>query len=164
MRHVALVVALTGLLAGCVQAREAPTAQVAGEGEVAFTLAGSGGAAVLVPVRINGSGPYSFVVDTGATLTCVDESLAERLELPEPVGLIGHGATTLGETGTVGLHRIETLHVGPASAARLTACALDLRRMERVGLRVDGLLGLNFLKAFKVTLDFERNVLALQAR
>jgi predicted aspartyl protease len=118
---------------------------------------------VLVPVYINGAGPYRFVLDTGATLTCVDEELAERLQLPKPVGMLGYG-TTVGETGTVGLHTIDTIKVGSASATRLTACALDLQRMEKVGLTVDGLLGLNFLKSFKVTLDFERKVLSLAAR
>ena len=114
----------------------------------------------MVPVQINGTGPYQFVLDTGATLTCVDQSLAERLELPKPVGMIGYGAT-VGEAGTVGLHRIDTLSVGDATASRLTACALDLQRMHKVGLKVDGLLGLNFLKSFKVSLDFERQVLSL---
>ena len=150
------------VLSGCVQVGGSPPAQVTGAGEIPFTLAGTGGAAVLVPVHINGAGPYQFVLDTGATLTCVDQSLAERLELPKPVGMIGYGST-VGETGTVGLHRIDTLNVGHASASRLTACALDLRRMEQVGLKVDGLLGLNFLKSFNVALDFQRKILSLTA-
>jgi len=155
------VAAVAAALSGCVQVGGAPPAdEVAGAGEIPITLAGASGAAVLVPVHINKRGPYQFVLDTGATLTCVDEALAERLELPQPVGMLGYGAT-LGETGTIGLHRIDTLNVGDASASRLTACSLDLQRMEQVGLKADGLLGLNFLKAFKVTLDFERRLLTL---
>src|SRR5579864_6236705 len=34
-----------------------------------------------VPVRINGSGPYEFLVDTGAQLTVVEPSLAAELGL-----------------------------------------------------------------------------------
>ena len=146
--------------ASCVQTDGGGPAQVTGAGEIPFTLAGRGGAAVVVPVHVNGTGPYQFILDTGATLTCVDEKLADRLELPKPVGMIGYGAT-VGETGTVGLHRISTLSVGGATASRLTACALDLERMHQVGLEVDGLLGLNFLKSFKVSLDFERKTLSL---
>lgn len=157
----AVVTAFAAALAGCVQVGGAPpAAEVSGAGDIPITLAGASGAAILVPVHINKRGPYQFVVDTGATLTCVDQTLAERLELPQPVGMLGYGAT-LGETGTVGLHRIDTLDVGDVSAARLTACSLDLQRMEQVGLKADGLLGLNFLKSFKVTLDFERKVLSL---
>jgi predicted aspartyl protease len=163
MKTLALLAAIAAGSA-CVQIGGAPgPAEVTGAGEIPFTLAGGGGAAVLVPVYINGAGPYRFVLDTGATLTCVDEELAERLQLPKPVGMLGYGAS-VGETGTVGLHTIDTIKVGSASATRLTACALDLQRMEKVGLTVDGLLGLNFLKSFKVTLDFERKVLSLAAR
>jgi len=150
--------AASSILAGCSRTAEAP-AQASAPGEVPITLA-AGGAAVLVPVHVNGAGPYHFVLDTGATLTCIDQALAERLELPQPVGLIGHG-TTLRETGTIGLHRIDRLNVGSVSAARLTACAIDLQRIEAAGLKADGLLGLNFLKAFKVTVDFDRKVLTL---
>ena len=149
-------------LAACLQAGGAPTAAVAGEGEIPFTLAGRGGAAVLVPVHINGTGPYRFVLDTGATLTCLDQSLAERLELPQPVGMIGHGAT-VAESGTFGLHRVDTMTVGEATASSLTTCAVDLQRLKGVGLEADGLLGLNFLKEFTVTLDFRRRVLTLAA-
>jgi predicted aspartyl protease len=156
----AVAAAIAAALSGCVQVGGAPPAEVSGAGEMPITLAGASGAAVLVPVHINHRGPYQFVLDTGATLTCVDQTLAERLELPQPVGMLGYGAT-LGETGTVGLHRIDTLNVGDVSASRLTACSLDLQRMEQVGLKADGLLGLNFLKSFKVTLDFKRKILSL---
>lgn len=160
-RPLSLVAILSLTAAACVQTAGAPSAaDITGTGEVPFTLAGTGGAAILVPVQINGTGPYQFILDTGATLTCVDQELATRLQLPEPVGMIGHGAT-VSETGTVGLHRINTLVVGGATASQLTACALDLQRMRQVGLRADGLLGLNFLKSFKVSLDFDRKVLTL---
>jgi predicted aspartyl protease len=155
-------VVLTAVLASCVQGAAQRPAAVVGEGEIPFKLAGRGGAALLVPVYVNGTGPYRFVLDTGATLTCLDRSLAERLELPKPVGMIGYGAT-LGESGTVGLHRVDTINVGDATVSRLTTCAVDLQRMKQLGLEADGLLGLNFLKEFTVTLDFQRNVLTLTA-
>lgn len=157
----AFVVLLVILFAACMQVGSTPgAADVAGEGEIPFTLAGSGGAAIVVPVELNDTGPYDFVVDTGATFTCVDQSIAERLELPKPSGMVGYGAT-IGQSGSVALHRIQTLRVGDASASELIACALDLRGMNKAGLEVDGLLGLNFLKSYKVTIDFERQVLIL---
>jgi predicted aspartyl protease len=156
-----LILAPALALAACMQVGGAPaSADVAGEGEVPFTLAGAGGAAMVVPVSINGTGPYQFVLDTGATLTCLDQTLAERLELAKPVGMIGYGAT-VGQSGAVALYSLETLDVGPASTSGLTACALDLRGVNKAGLEVDGLLGLNFLKSYKVAIDFERQVLTL---
>jgi hypothetical protein len=49
------------------------------------------GAAILVPVKINGQGPYTFVLDTGATFTCIDQKLVDQLKLPETRGQIGVG-------------------------------------------------------------------------
>lgn len=132
-----------------------------GAGEVGFELAGPGGAALIVPVHLNGEGPFDFVLDTGATLTCVDQALAERLELPERRGQIGMGAGVEG-TGRVRLVGIDSLRVGDTRAHDLGACTLDLAHIEMIGVEVDGLLGLNFLQEFRVTLDFQRNVVTLE--
>jgi hypothetical protein len=41
-------------------------------GEVPFELAAPNDAAILVPVKIDGKGPFKFVMDTGAIFTCTD--------------------------------------------------------------------------------------------
>ena len=128
-------------------------------GEVALELA-QGGSAVIVPVHINGQGPFRLILDTGATLTCVDADLAKKLGLTERAGIIGHGFG-IGSQGQVGMVAIESLEVGSASAKDLTACTLDLKSFRGAGLQVDGLLGLNFLRDYRMTLDFERSVLVL---
>ena len=112
---------------------------------MSFELAGPGGAALVVPVHLNGEGPYSFVLDTGATLTCVDQVLADSLNLPESAGRIGVGAGIRG-SGRMQLVSVDSLRLGATSAFELTACAIDLSQLETAGLDVHGLLGLNFLR------------------
>lgn len=129
---------------------------------VEIRLAGPGGAALLVPVRVNGEGPYEFVLDTGATLTCVDLVLADSLGLPEARGRIGVGAGIGGHPGSMRLVEIDSLSVGDARAEELTGCALDLEQFRAIGLEARGLLGLNFLTSFRVTLDFEAGRLTLE--
>lgn len=131
-------------------------------GEVEFRLVGPNEAALVVPVSINGREPVDFVLDTGATLTCVDVSLARVLGLKaeSPMGGVGIGAMTVGRIETV---RIDTLRVGHAVAYDITACRLDLEPL-RVAFGAQGLLGLNFLKSFDVALDFERYVLTITSR
>lgn len=141
------------------EARETTTDTTAGG--ISFELAGPGGAALVVPVYLNGQGPHDFVLDTGATLTCVNEALAEQLDLPEETGRIGFGAG-VGGSGNVRLVGIDSLQVGGTTATDLTACTLNLEQFEQAGLGIDGLLGLNFLKSFRVTLDFERSELLLE--
>lgn len=130
-------------------------------GEVSFKLAGPNEAALIVPVKINGKGPYDFVLDTGATFTCVDRALADELKLPDWSGPLGSVVITGGE-GQMGFVKIDMLVVGDtAKASELVACKLDLTRMQPPGFGIKGLVGLNFLKNYRVTIDFERNSLRL---
>lgn len=131
-------------------------------GEVSFKLAGPNEAALIVPVKINGKGPYDFVLDTGATFTCVDRTLADELKLPDWSGPLGTVVITGGE-GQMGFVKIDMLEVGgTARASELVACKLDLSRMQPPGFGIKGLVGLNFLKSYRVTIDFERNTLRLE--
>lgn len=129
-------------------------------GEVAFELA-SGESAIVVPVRIDAQGPFRFIVDTGATLTCLDAAVAKKLGLEQRTGVIGRGFG-VGAEGRVGMVAIGHLEIGSAFAKDLTACTLDLQSLRGAGLDVDGLLGLNFLREYRVTLDFERLALKLE--
>ena len=151
MRALVLLVA-SALGASCV-AISNPAASDARPGEVQFELAGPGGAALVVPVTVNEQGPFPFVLDTGATLTCVDKRLVEELELREVKGIaaFGGGVRGLGSMQLVGIRSIE---VGTARAADLRACVIDLQPMQKAGLDARGLLGLNFLKAYRLTIDF----------
>ena len=148
------------LLAGCV-AQSLPEGSAAPQpGEVRFDLAGPGGAALVVPVRVNDAGPFPFVLDTGATLTCVDEMLVSELQLPDASGTIAFGGGIRG-MGRMRLVNLKSVQVGDATVADLQGCAIDLAAMRQAGLDVRGLVGLNFLRAYTVTLDFERRTLRL---
>lgn len=164
MRLFGFSILLLGLLAlGC----SLPSAVSPGApsetapGEVSFKLAGPNEAALIVSVKINGNGPYDFVLDTGATFTCVDRQLAEELKLPNWSGPLGTVVITGGE-GEMGFVKIDRLEVGDtASASELVACKLDLSRMQPPGFGIKGLVGLNFLKNYRLTIDFERHTLRL---
>jgi predicted aspartyl protease len=158
-----ILLALIAGGAGCTEtglpAASSAPADTAGGG-VAFRLAGPGGAALVVSAYVNGRGPIDLILDTGATLTCLDTALARELALPERRAVLGAAVGVHG-AGRVRLVRIDSLRVGAASAQGLTGCAIDLRALGTIGQEIRGLLGLNFLRSFRVTLDFEREVLHL---
>src|SRR2546429_1205296 len=129
-------------------------------GEVNFELAPPNDAAIIVPVKINGHGPYDFVLDTGATFTCIDQRLVNELKLPESRGQFGVGVLTPTE-GAVKLVNIDTLEVGNVKATQMKACAIEFSRLQTDGLDAHGLVGLNFLKSFRMTIDFKKQVLHL---
>jgi len=129
-------------------------------GEVHFELARPNDAAILVPVKINGQGPYTFVLDTGATFTCIDQKLANELKLPEWQGL---GVGVIGPTGgNIRLVTLDTLEVGTVKASDLKACTIDFKQMNVAGLDARGLVGLNFLKSFHMSIDFKTKLLKLE--
>lgn len=140
--------------------REAGAPAETSPGTVQFKMAVPNDAAIIVQVKINGQGPYDFVLDTGATFSCLDNELAEQLKLPEWKG--SFGTVVVGpDEGGMKLLKIGTLEVGDAKASGLTACSIDLDRMAP-GLGIKGLVGLNFLKSYRVTIDFAKKSLRLE--
>src|SRR5205807_10031901 len=91
-------------------------------GEVNFELAPPNDAAIIVPVKINGHGPFKFVLDTGATFTCIDQKLVDQLKLPEWRGQFGIGVLQPTE-GAVKLVSLDTFEVGNVKATDMKACA-----------------------------------------
>lgn len=137
---------------------EAPADPAAGEVSIRFV--GPQDAALLVPVHVNGTGPYDFVFDTGATWTCLESGVASELGLRPEAGPEGVGVGVGGAT-RVQMVRLDSVRVGAANAFDMPACVLDLEHLGVVGAEIHGLIGLNFMKAFHVSLDFQREVVVL---
>ena len=151
--------ALIALLAACEWSASDRTDP--GAVEVPIEMVGPAGGGVAVAVHINGAGPFRFLLDTGATMTCVDDELRRRLNLSQAAGVDGFGAG-IGMQGTVMIVELDSLRVGASRVTDVQACVVDLTPLERIsGTEFDGLLGLNVLRRFHVTLDFERGVIRL---
>lgn len=116
---------------------------------------------IFVQCRIDGQGPYAFVVDTGAGDLTIDRALAHRLDL--------HGEQA-GSLGGAGSHTvpystalISSLAVGTAHASNQQVTILDLSSIrEGIGLRrLDGIIGYSMLRHYAVEVDMDRHVLTL---
>jgi predicted aspartyl protease len=117
------------------------------------------GALLLVPVMIDDQGPFSFVLDTGATNTTIDATLADELGLPE-TGDEGEVTGVTGEDIGTGVE-ISSWELGDVALEERTVIALDLGEGED-GLGVDGLIGGDVLAAFgTLTLDYEGGTLVV---
>jgi predicted aspartyl protease len=128
--------------------------------EVAFRLASPTKPLVMVPVVVNGRGPFAFAVDTGASATVLSPGLADTLGIGR-----GESAAMTGAGGmlqaTVG--RVTSLAIGGAALDDLTVVVSDFLGPigQAVGTRVDGVVGYNFLREFKVTIDYPETRLSL---
>jgi predicted aspartyl protease len=116
---------------------------------------------VLVPVRINGRGPYNFVLDTGASSSTVSRSLMRRLSLPRTGGT-AHVRGVAGAT-VVPLVTVSRWTVGGQRLRGRSLPVLDLGGDFGSG-QVGGLLGSDELRRFgAVRLDYKHHRLVLRA-
>jgi predicted aspartyl protease len=68
----------------------------------------------------------------------------------------------VGGAGRLRLATVDSLRLGGTRAEDVPVCVLDLSQTSLLGTEIHGLLGLNVLKEFRVTIDFERRVVRLQ--
>jgi hypothetical protein len=110
----------------------------------------------VVPVYINGSGPYDFILDTGSNVTIMRSELARKLNLSggPPMSIVTALAETRGQRVIV-----DSISVAGLAAEHLEINALDLVRA--LDGRVQGVLGENFLKNFDFLIDNEHQTLFL---
>ncbi len=116
-----------------------------------------------VDVRLDGKGPYSFILDTGSSETTLSAALARSLRLAARRGADGTGA---GER-TVQLQdvHVATLTVGPLSLGPLDAPAIDTAALSRVigFAHFDGVLGVEIFRHYVVTIDAAQRKIVLDA-
>lgn len=116
------------------------------------------GTAILVKARLNGHLQTIFVVDTGATLTTISRLAAEGLGIAP--GSTAPEVTVRTASGLVRapLVEIPSVEVGGAEARGVEAVVLDIPGMPP---QVAGLLGLSFLRRFRVTIDPDNGLMTL---
>ena len=122
-----------------------------GVAKISFTP----GSPVLVSVKINGGGPITLILDTGADRTMVAPSALSRLGISFENALRGmvRGVTGASYVEAVWVNsvEIEEAKVGPLL---IIAHDADLKG-------ADGLLGRDFLANFNVTIDSKERIVTL---
>ena len=105
-------------------------------------------ARMTVPVSIGDSGPYDFIVDTGAERTSIAQELARELRLGLGNRARLHSMTEVSQIQTV---LIPALEVGGRSVRSIHAPALQRRHIG-----AEGILGVDSLQSQRVSFDFVR--------
>ncbi len=114
-------------------------------------------AQVSIPVKVNGTGPYHFLLDTGIR-GAISQELADKLGISVVRKSFAHGRPR----GTIGLGRggvnqaavfadVGTFEIGPFTFEHPWNLALDLGHLPT---HADGLLGFNIMKDLVTTIDY----------
>ena len=116
------------------------------------------GALLVIPVKINQSGPFDFMVDTGSQLNVIDPALAVQLKL-ESRGTVGLVATAAYSQASVAV--LDSLQAGSQMVSKPLAVIQDLGPIQAADPRIRGVLGENFLAHFDVLIDYSHGLLCL---
>ena len=120
--------------------------------KIRFRLAGGAQPLILLPVQVNDNGPFQFILDTGAGTSLLSSELAKKLNVKVIGSKEGQSA---GGKVSVSLGRVDSLAVGDMCLEDVDVGIVDLSHIGKtIGARIDGDLGYNFLKHFRITIDY----------
>ena len=158
-----LLAAAVLVLAGCGGSKTSMPATPKGQLDVAIKVLKHGRQVIaLVPVTIDGKGPYTFALDTGASQSLVDSAVARDLGVKHSDG----SHRVAGITNVTKVHTIEVAHwqVGDVQLPATTVVEANLPFGNADG-GVQGLLGSDMLSQFDVvTIDYAHGMLRLHQR
>ena len=161
----ALVLALAvGLLAGCGGSKIGSTTTTPnGRLDVAIKVLRHGRQVIaVVPVTIDGKGPYTFALDTGASQSLVDSAVARDLGARRSGG--SHRVAGITNVTRVQTIEVEHWRVGDVELPATNVVEANLPFGNADG-GVQGLLGSDMLSRFDVvTIDYAHGMLRLHQR
>jgi len=128
--------------------------------KVKFHLAGGAQPLILLPVRVNQRGPFDFILDTGAGTSLIAPEPAKQLGIAVLGSKDGH---TAGGKVSVSLGKAREIAVGAIALPDVDLGIVDLAQIGRaIGAKIDGDLGYNFLKHFRVAIDYRNHEIGLE--
>lgn len=161
MRKFALVLSIA-LLAAPVAAQER-------EGDtISFELQQN---VIFVEGTINGEGPFTFLFDTGASVTLLRRQTAERLGLDVQRPDSGGGSDLLqrlleGIGMSPGLAMLDSIALGDAAIRDLDVAVMNVPQAElpltMMGISYDGIIGYNFISQFETTINYRDRTIRLE--
>jgi len=120
---------------------------------------------ISVETEFDGNPFVNAILDSGASSTVISEAAVERLNLGDQI-IKGQTTSVIGAAGVtenVRMLFIRRCRVADQLQSNLRALVLDFGAInETSGFEQSGILGGDFLRNFRLTIDFNRALLALQ--
>jgi hypothetical protein len=113
---------------------------------------------IVLAVSINHSGPYDFLLDSGAQVTIIDPSLAAGLHLDTQGAAM---VANFGSRQSASFAQLDLVEVGSRAVANQKVLVYDLRNFHPADLHLPGILGEDFLGHFDMLIDNAHRLLCL---
>ena len=111
----------------------------------------------VVPIMIDGAGPFRFLVDTGASSVVIDERLADRLGLARQGTPVAIRTAANDDIPSAQPAVIRSLTIGDAHFREFQAHVVDFARMEIDGdmsVQFEGVIGSSLFAHALLTVDY----------
>lgn len=106
-----------------------------------------------VQVRLSGSGPFQFLVDTGADRTAISRDLAARLGLAKGENAAIHTIT--------GVSTVSTATIPDLELTKKPVTVRDAPLLDSGNMGADGIIGVDSLRSQRVLFDFGTKTLSI---
>jgi|GEM_PF-2051362 len=113
----------------------------------------------VIPVFINGQGPFRFILDTGATACLIEETLVRELALQSSSKARLMSLTSVTE---VPLYRMDSVKLGDFEALNVEAAPVTEKSGVLTSRRARGFLGFSFLSRFNFLLDYKNQLIIFE--
>lgn len=107
-----------------------------------------------VEVRVNGRGPYRFLVDSGADSSVVGMRIARDLKLPAGAPAMLHGTT--------GSARVDRVLIDELLLGQGIIRNLEVPALSEIDLGGEGLIGIDALVEQRLMMDFEKRLIKVE--
>lgn len=107
-----------------------------------------------LPVRVEGTGPFAFMIDTGSQATAITR------EIRDIAGLTHAGTATL--VGMASRREVELANVGRIEFGANSYTNFAAPVLERANVGADGIIGLDALQDFRVLIDFRKQTISVE--
>ena len=112
---------------------------------------------IVVNVKVNGKGPYLFLLDTGASSSLIDSGLAAELGIKAAAPHKFKGGN--GKIATAGTAHLETVEMGEMRLEHLPCFIAPMP----AGISIRGLLGYDVFDRYVVTVDYSQKSVTFSA-
>jgi hypothetical protein len=113
---------------------------------------------IVVAVSINHTGPYNFLLDSGAQITMIDPSLAAALHVDTQGAAVVAG---VGSGWFASYAQLDLVEAGSHAVANQKVLVYDLQNLHSADIRLRGILGEDFLEQFDLLIDNAHRLLCL---
>ncbi len=107
-----------------------------------------------LPVLVEGTGPFAFLIDTGSEATAITHEIRDLAKLTPA------GKATL--VGMASRRQVELANVGRIDFGTNSYSNFSAPVLERANVGADGIIGLDALQDFRVLIDFRKETISVE--